>query len=64
MKLATYLDQEKITHKAFADRIGCEQPTVTRFVGEKRVPTPELMSKIVEATGGQVTPNDFYGIAA
>lgn len=28
-----------------------------------RVPRPDQMRRIVEATEGKVTPNDFYGIA-
>ena len=62
MTLADYLRKHELTHEVFADRIGCEQPTVTRFVGGKRIPSPDLMKRIVDATAGEVTANDFFGI--
>jgi len=61
MTLDTYLKQHGITQLEFADRIGCEQPTVNRFISG-RIPSPGLMAKIAEATDGAVTPNDFFGI--
>lgn len=62
MTLADYLTKHGLTHGQFAELIGCEQPTVTRFVGGKRIPSPELMRKIFSETGGDVTANDFFGI--
>jgi transcriptional regulator with XRE-family HTH domain len=63
MTLEAYLKQHGITHKQFAELLGCEQPTVTRFVAG-RIPSPDLMRLISEKTAGAVTPNDFFGIAA
>jgi putative transcriptional regulator len=63
MKLDTYLEQAGLTHGQFAEMIGCEQPTITRFT-KGRVPSPDLMRKIVEATDGAVTPNDFFDLDA
>ena len=64
MTLEAYLQGRNLTHDEFAKLIGCEQPTVTRFVNGKRIPSPDLMRRIAEATDGQVTANDFFGIAA
>jgi transcriptional regulator with XRE-family HTH domain len=64
MTLADYLTQHSITHQRFAELLGCQQPTVTRFVKGQRVPSPELMRLIAEKTNGAVTANDFYEIAA
>lgn len=61
MTLDTYLKQHRITHREFAELIGCEQPTVTRFIAG-RIPSPELMRIISEKTADEVTPNDFFGI--
>lgn len=63
MTLEAYLAEHGMTHREFAERIKCEQPTVTRFVAG-RIPSPELMTRIVTETGGAVTPNDFFGVAA
>lgn len=64
MTLADYLTQHDLTHEGFARMIGCEQPTVSRFVAGARIPSPVLMRKIVEVTNGAVTANDFFGIEA
>lgn len=61
MKLNQYLSINKLTHADFAKKIGCRQPTITRYLSG-RVPTPEIMSLIVKATNGAVTPSDFYDI--
>uniref|UniRef100_UPI0035CBD0E0 helix-turn-helix domain-containing protein n=1 Tax=uncultured Sphingomonas sp. TaxID=158754 RepID=UPI0035CBD0E0 len=63
MKLDVYLKKHGITQRAFADLLGCEQPTVARFASGQRVPSPDLMRLIAEHTAGQVTPNDFFDIA-
>jgi len=51
-----------VTQPDFAERIGCEQPSVSRFVAGTRIPSPDLMRRIAEATNGEVTANDFFGI--
>ncbi len=61
MTLESYLKQHGLTQFEFAARVGCEQPTISRFING-RVPSPEMMTKILEATDGAVTPNDFFGI--
>jgi transcriptional regulator with XRE-family HTH domain len=64
MTLAAWLDQQKLSPSDFAARINRPQPTIQRYVSGKRIPEPEIMALIVEATGGAVTPNDFYGVGA
>jgi transcriptional regulator with XRE-family HTH domain len=63
MTLDTYLKRHGITQREFAERIGCEQPTITRFIAG-RIPSPDLMRKIADETSGEVTPNDFFGVAS
>lgn len=59
MKLGTHLAANGITHAEFAIRIGTSQAAVTRYVLGQRTPRPEVIARIAEATGGDVTANDF-----
>ena len=61
MKLDSYLAAHAITQQRFAELIGCEQPTVARFL-KGRIPSPDLMVRITKATAGAVTPNDFFDV--
>lgn len=64
MRLQEYLDQSGLTRAEFARRIGVRHITVTRYCESGRVPEASVMGKIIEATEGQVTANDFFDIAA
>lgn len=64
MKLATYLENEKLTDAAFARLIGVERQAVGRYKAGERFPETAILLKIYEATAGQVTANDFAGIPA
>lgn len=59
MKLAEYLKAKNVHVKDFAETIGVKQPTVTRYALGHRTPRPKHMVKIIEATDGKVTANDF-----
>lgn len=61
-KLSEHLRQTGESQKAFAERIGKNQAAVSRYCNG-RIPDKETMKAIVAATGGAVTPNDFYGVA-
>lgn len=60
MNLRSYLSSRGISEAAFGAQIGVSQAAVNRYVRRSRIPTPPIMAKIVEATDGQVTANDFY----
>lgn len=60
MKLGDYLDQNDLEVKDFADRIGMSAEAIRLYVAGRRVPRPEAMAKIIQATGGKVEPNDFF----
>ncbi len=64
MRLQDYLAETGMTRAEFARRIGVKHISVTRYVNEGRVPEPSVMEKIIEATEGKVTANDFFGLAA
>lgn len=63
MTLADWLSKNDLSATDFAKTIGCAQATVQRYIAGKRIPEPDMMSAIVEATQGAVTPNDFYGVS-
>jgi DNA-binding transcriptional regulator YdaS (Cro superfamily) len=64
MRLSEYLDREGTTYVAFAERIGASHArTVERYAKGMRMPDATMMPRIVEATGGEVTPNDFFGVS-
>lgn len=60
MNLRRYLTVSGISEAAFGAQIGVSQAAVNRYVRRARIPTPQIMARIVEATDGQVTANDFY----
>lgn len=64
MKLREYLSAKTLTANEFGRRIGVSQAAVTRYASGARIPEPKTMRRIVEATGGAVTPNDFYDLPA
>ncbi len=62
MKLADYLSTHRITHAEFAATIGATQAAVSRYANGKRMPRQPLLRKIMQATQGRVTANDFMAI--
>lgn len=59
MTLAEFLSSNGLSHSAFAERVGVSQVAVTRYALGHRVPRPEVLARIREATRGAVTANDF-----
>jgi len=62
MKLAAWLEHRRLTHEAFGVLIGAERSAVTRYV-HGRMPKSAILARIVAATGGEVTANDFVDSA-
>lgn len=63
MTLKEYLTAtkpKKISHAAFGERVGVTQATINRYVSGDRFPSPDMIRKIQDATGGAVTVNDWY----
>lgn len=63
MTLGQYLKKHGITPAEFGRRISRSRAAVSRYVADERIPDRETMAKIVEATKGAVTANDFYAPA-
>lgn len=59
MKLADYLETEKVTASHLASLLGVSVSTVTRLANGSREPGIVLMRKIATATNNLVMPNDF-----
>lgn len=59
MQLADYLTESSITRAAFAEKIGVSQSLITQLCQNQVWPGRDVAARIVEATGGKVTPNDF-----
>lgn len=64
MKLETYLSEHGMTEAAFARELGVSQVTINRYVSNSRFPNPEMIERIFEATGKEVTVTDWYEQAA
>lgn len=64
MTLAQYLKEASLDRHQFADAIGVSPETVRRYLAGDRIPDKKRMAKIVLATGGAVTANDFFALAA
>lgn len=60
MKLKSYMTENGLTAQAMAERLSEPVRTVQKWMSGERIPRPDSMRKIQEATGGQVTANDFF----
>jgi transcriptional regulator with XRE-family HTH domain len=61
MKLKPYLADAGLSYAAFARMIGVDDArTVQRYAEGLRHPRPAIMMRILTATNGEVTANDFF----
>lgn len=63
MELKKYLDTKQIKYEDAAQQIGVDQSTITHWINGRSIPRRTYMRRIHEWSSGQVTANDFYGIA-
>ena len=61
MTLSDFLSQRGLTPSEFARTVGTSRQNVSRWM-TNNIPRPDEMRRIVEATSGAVTPNDFFGV--
>lgn len=64
MILAEYLSEARLSGPQFAKQIAVSRQTVQRYLAGERIPDKKVMGRIALATGGSVTANDFFGMAA
>jgi len=60
MELKTYLNKQTLSCGDFGKLIGVTERAVIKWQRGERIPRQEYMQKIIAATGGEVTPNDFF----
>ncbi|WP_283771040.1 helix-turn-helix domain-containing protein [Roseococcus pinisoli] len=61
MTLSEFIAAQDWSMADAAKAFGLDHPrTVHRYASGERIPRPEVMRRIVHATGGKVTPGDFY----
>ena len=60
MDLKTYISEQGCSLHTFGQQVGVTQSAVSRWLCGNRSPSPAMMRKIMEATNGAVTPNDFF----
>lgn len=59
MRLSDWFEQTKKQKREFAEEIGVTPQMISAYCSGKIWPSKERIRKISEATGGQVTANDF-----
>ena len=60
MTLEEYRKTNRLNRSQMGRVLGVSGMTVCRYETGVRIPTREIMNRIIEETGGKVTPNDFY----
>ena len=67
MQLDDYRRQNRMTYAELASKLGAAEATVARRwclpAGQKgrAIPNEHFMRRIIEVSGSEVLPNDFYG---
>ena len=59
MQLITYLEENNISQRKFAQLIGVQPLAVNRYIKGRRTPKPEILLRIELVTEGKVTIRDF-----
>lgn len=62
MKLGDYIEMKNLSQADFGRIVGVSQAAIDRYVRGARRPRYDIIPKIVNATNGKVTANDFYDI--
>ena len=63
MTLKEWRKQNGFTQDQLGGQIGVSGVTVSRYETGERIPENTVMQSIFSVTAGEVTPNDFYGVA-
>lgn len=59
MALKEYLFTNKITHAAFAEKVGCTRQYITAICSKKRIPGFKLLARIVGEGKGQMSMGEL-----
>jgi transcriptional regulator with XRE-family HTH domain len=61
MKLEQYIKEQGLSNRELAIRLGVSDAAISLWLSGDRSPKRENISKIIKATCGQVTYEDWYG---
>jgi len=59
MGLNEWMDSVGMTDGEMAQRVGCSRSAISRYRSGERMPRPDTLIKLVEATNNDVSPMDF-----
>jgi len=60
MKLSDWMLKNNVRNKDLALKLGVTVQSIANYRGNKRIPTHEVMNRILETTSNAVAANDFY----
>lgn len=60
LKLKDWIEKSGKSIKEVAEDLKCNYEDIRRYCAGEVIPRPDRMAKIVDYTGGEVQPNDFY----
>ena len=60
MNLKSYREKKQLSQREMAENLEVSRDVYISWENGRSIPRPENMQKIMEATGGEVQPNDFY----
>lgn len=61
--LKRYRERHRLTQGQMGVLIGVTTASISRFESGDREPSFDTMRRILEVTGGEVTPNDFVAVS-
>ena len=64
MKIRQYLDEVGLTLAEFATQVAVSEAAMSRYSRAKRTPRPDVVRRIVAASGGRIQANDLFELAA
>ena len=59
MGLSEWMDKVGVTDGEMAARVGCSRSAISRYRSGERMPRPDTLIKLVDATNNDVSPMDF-----
>lgn len=59
MGLNEWMDKVGMTDGEMAARVGCSRSAISRYRSGERMPRPDTLIKLVDATNNDVSPMDF-----
>lgn len=59
MTLSEYMDKHQMTDQKMSEVVGVSRSAITQYRLGDRMPRPEIMLKLVSATGNKVSPMDL-----